>query len=106
MKIFIEVSAIIRLILKYLDLSRFQVSLIFNFFTKELVRISKVIAIINENDEISKTTSATNMAYLLCKKNKKVLLIDFDRRANYTMIIEDINHNEIDITILTLIKAL
>ena len=66
--------------------------------------MSKVIAIVNENGGVGKTTTATNLAYLLGKQNKKVLLIDFDGQANSTMIMGDKNPNEIEITISTLIN--
>ena len=39
--------------------------------------MGKVIAIVNEKGEVGKTTTATTMAYLIGKQNKKVLLIDF-----------------------------
>ena len=68
--------------------------------------MSRVIAIINEKGGVGKTTTATNMAYLLGKQNKKVLLLDFDGQANSTMIMGDKNPNEIDITISTLINKI
>ena len=68
--------------------------------------MSRVIAIINEKGGVGKTTTATNMAYLLGKQNKKVLLLDFDGQANSTMIMGDKNSNEIEITISTLINKI
>ena len=66
--------------------------------------MSKVIAIVNEKGGVGKTTTATNISYLLGRQGKKVLLIDFDGQANSTMIMGDKNPNEIEITISTLIN--
>ncbi len=66
--------------------------------------MSKVIAIVNEKGGVGKTTTATNISYLLGRQGKKVLLIDFDGQANSTMIMGDKNPNEIETTISTLIN--
>ena len=65
---------------------------------------AKVFAIMNEKGGVGKTTTATNMAYLLGKQNKKVLLIDFDGQANTTMLMCNENPNNIGITISTILN--
>ena len=65
---------------------------------------AKVFAIMNEKGGVGKTTTATNMAYLLGKQNKKVLLIDFDGQANTTMLMFNENPNSIGVTISTILN--
>ena len=65
---------------------------------------AKVFAIMNEKGGVGKTTTATNMAYLLGKQNKKVLLIDFDGQANTTMLMCNENPNNIGVTISTILN--
>ena len=66
--------------------------------------MSKVIAITNEKGGVGKTTTGTTLAYLLSKKGKRVLLIDYDGQANSTLIMSDENPNNIKITISTIIN--
>lgn len=46
--------------------------------------MSKVIAIANQKGGVGKTTTVTNLSYLLGRQGKKFLLIDFDGQANST----------------------
>lgn len=67
-------------------------------------RRAKVFAIMNEKGGVGKTTTATTMAYLLAKENKKVLLIDFDGQANSTILMSNKNPNNINVTISTILN--
>ena len=59
--------------------------------------MGKVISFVNQKGGVSKTTSSTNMAYILANfYNKKVLFIDFDGQCNATDtlgLLEEINKN-------------
>lgn len=66
--------------------------------------MSKVIAIVNEKGGVGKTTTATNLAYLIGKQNKRVLLIDFDGQANATILMGNKNPNQITTTISTVLN--
>lgn len=57
--------------------------------------MSKIISIFNQKGGSSKTTSALNIATVLAKKGK-TLLIDNDGQANSTYICLDINEDEFD----------
>lgn len=67
--------------------------------------MNKTIAIMNEKGGVAKTTTAMHFAYLLAKKNYKILLIDYDGQANSTMNF-GINQNELKWTIYELLKII
>lgn len=47
-------------------------------------RMSKVICLFNHKGGVSKTTTAFNLGWMLARKNKRVLLVDFDPQCNLT----------------------
>ena len=65
---------------------------------------AKVIAVQNEKGGTSKTSTATALAYLLAKRNEKVLLVDFDGQGHSTMLCGVPNPNKLDVTIATLLN--
>lgn len=46
--------------------------------------MTTVISVTNQKGGVGKTTSATNIAYYLAKRDKRTLLIDFDPQGNAT----------------------
>ena len=46
--------------------------------------MSKVICLFNHKGGVSKTTTAFNLGWMLARKNKRVLLVDFDPQCNLT----------------------
>lgn len=58
----------------------------------------------NEKGGVGKTATATTLAYLLAKREQKVLLIDFDGQGHATIIGGIANPNKQEITISTLIN--
>ena len=47
--------------------------------------MSRIISIINQKGGVGKTTTTFNMAYLLSRDHRKILVIDLDPQANLTM---------------------
>lgn len=68
--------------------------------------MSKVIAIVNEKGGVGKTTTAVTVSYLLGKKQKKVLLVDWDGQANSTMLISEMEPSNISVTISNIILSI
>ncbi len=53
-------------------------------FVSRIDKKSRVIAIVNQKGGVGKTTTTANLAYVLSKMGKDVLLIDFDSQASLT----------------------
>lgn len=53
-------------------------------FVSKISKKPRVIAIVNQKGGVGKTTTTANLAYVLSKMGKDVLLIDFDSQASLT----------------------
>ncbi len=66
--------------------------------------MAKIIAVMNEKGGVGKSATATTLAYLLAKCEKRTCLIDFDGQGHSSIIYGVKNTNKLEVTINTLLR--
>lgn len=64
---------------------------------KEVEKMAKITAIVNQKGGVGKTTTALNLSYALSEEGKKVLLVDYDPQSSLTVALGQNGDNRINI---------